>query len=113
MPQRRPARHNDSAGDFQHMSTEQPDKKEAPAEAKPAEKPEPEKETPPPIVTRHEVQADGRALAYTVTTGLMPIRNDKGEKEAEIFFMAYTLTGVASPADRPVMFSFNGGPGSS
>src|SRR5947207_2154568 len=37
---------------------------------------------------------------------------EHGETEAEIFFMAYTLDGVASPASRPMMFSFNGGPGS-
>ncbi len=95
------------------MSSEQTEKKEAPDAAKPAEKPEPEKESPPPVVTHHEVQVDGRTLAYTVATGLMPIRHDSGQKEAEIFFMAYTLTGVDSPAERPVMFSFNGGPGSS
>ena len=95
------------------MSSEQPDTKNKPEEPKPAEKPQPEKETPPPVVTSHQVHIGGRPLAYTATTGLMPIGNDKGEKEAEIFFMAYTLTGVDSPADRPVMFSFNGGPGSS
>ena len=95
------------------MSSENQEKKDVPDAAKPADKPEAEKECPPPIVTHHEVHVDGRALAYTVTTGLMPIRTDAGQKEAEIFFMAYTLTGVSSPADRPVMFSFNGGPGSS
>ena len=29
----------------------------------------------------------------------------------EIFFTAYTLDGVEDPADRPVTFAFNGGPG--
>jgi carboxypeptidase C (cathepsin A) len=41
----------------------------------------------------------------------MPIRNAQtGEAEARIFFMAYTLENP--PANRPLMFSFNGGPGS-
>ena len=50
-------------------------------------------------------------MNYTVTTGYMPIRNQAtGEKEAKIFYMAYTLDNPA--AKRPLMFSFNGGPGS-
>ena len=76
-------------------------------------KPEAERECPPPIVTQHEVIVEGRTLAYTVTTGLLPILNDTGEKEAEIFFMAYTLTATERADSRPLMFSFNGGPGSS
>jgi len=36
-----------------------------------------------------------------------------GETEARMFFMAYTLDGTTDPAKRPLMFSFNGGPGSS
>lgn len=66
-----------------------------------------------PVVTRHQVTlADGRVLRYTVTAGLMPMRNEQGVTEAQIFFMAYTMDG-AQPAARPLMFSFNGGPGSS
>lgn len=68
--------------------------------------------TPEPIVTHHEIRAAGKVLKYTATTGLMPIRNNDGDVEANIFFIAYTLDGV-SPADhRPLTFSFNGGPGS-
>ncbi|MCS6776241.1 MAG: hypothetical protein RMJ43_09105 [Chloroherpetonaceae bacterium] len=66
-----------------------------------------------PIVTAHEITIGGRTLSYTVTTGLMPLCDDRGEKEADIFFMAYTLQDAGPPAQRPVMFSFNGGPGSS
>jgi carboxypeptidase C (cathepsin A) len=78
---------------------------------KPAEKP---KEPPEEklVVTHHEIRVNGKALKYTATTGLMPIRNAKGETEAHIFFMAYTLDGVNDNAHRPLMFSFNGGPGS-
>ncbi len=68
----------------------------------------------PPVVTKHELRAGGRTLRYTVTTGVMPLRNTTtGETEARIFYMAYTLDGVADRAQRPLMFSFNGGPGSS
>ncbi len=44
---------------------------------------------------------------------MMPIKNvQTGETEAQMFFMAYTLDGVTDPSKRPMMFSFNGGPGS-
>lgn len=62
-------------------------------------------------VTKHSIRIGGRQLNYTVTAGYMPIRNAQtGETEAKIFYMAYTLDNP--PAKRPVMFSFNGGPGS-
>jgi len=67
----------------------------------------------PPSVTRHEIRVGGRTLRYTVTTGVMPLRSAAGETEARIFYMAYTAEGAGDPARRPLMFSFNGGPGSS
>ena len=70
----------------------------------------PQKEEPP-VVTKHSVRVNGRQLNYTATTGFMPIKNAvSGETEARIFFMAYTLDDP--PPGRPLMFSFNGGPGS-
>ncbi len=65
-----------------------------------------------PVVTNHQIRLDGKNLVYTVTTGLMPIRDSQGEVEARIFFMAYTLDQAGPVASRPVLFSFNGGPGS-
>ena len=67
----------------------------------------------PPSVTRHEIRVGQRTLRYTVTTGVMPLKSAAGETEARIFYMAYTLDGVNDAARRPLMFSFNGGPGSS
>jgi carboxypeptidase C (cathepsin A) len=66
-----------------------------------------------PVVTKHEITVGGKALKYTVTAGMMPIKNQSGETEAQIFFMAYTADNAANAATRPLMFSFNGGPGSS
>jgi carboxypeptidase C (cathepsin A) len=67
----------------------------------------------PPVVTRHEIRAGSRTLRYTVTTGMMPIKNREGETEARMFFMAYTLDDAGARGRRPLTFSFNGGPGSS
>jgi carboxypeptidase C (cathepsin A) len=79
--------------------------------ATPAPAPVPDE---PPRVTQHEIRLDERTIKYTVTTGMMPIKNQvSGETEARMFFMAYTLDGVSDLSKRPLMLSFNGGPGSS
>jgi carboxypeptidase C (cathepsin A) len=65
---------------------------------------------PGPIVKKHTITLNGKTLNYTTTTGRLPISNEQGEVEAHVFFVAYTLDNA--PARRPLMFSFNGGPGS-
>jgi carboxypeptidase C (cathepsin A) len=67
----------------------------------------------PPVVTKHELRIGERTLSYTATTGMMPLKNEKGETGARLFFMAYTLDTPEGAPSRPLMFSFNGGPGSS
>ncbi len=67
----------------------------------------------PPVTTQHEVRIADRTLRYSVTTGFMPLANEKGDVEARLFFTAYTLNGPEGDRQRPLMFSFNGGPGSS
>jgi carboxypeptidase C (cathepsin A) len=64
-----------------------------------------------PVVQKHSVNIGGKNINYTTTTGFLPIKNSQsGEVEARIFFMAYTMDNPS--AKRPLMFSFNGGPGS-
>jgi len=92
------------------MQAAPPTAEAKPATEKAAEKP-PEKEEPP-VVTHHEIRVNGKALKYSATVGMMPIRDAKGDMEAHMFFMAYTLDGVSETRRRPLMFSFNGGPGS-
>ena len=92
---------------FFQVPTVSPKPTESP---KPAETPQKEE---PPVVTKHSVRAGGRQLNYTVTTGFIPLKNaTSGDTEARIFYMAYTLDGASAGAKRPLMFSFNGGPGS-
>jgi carboxypeptidase C (cathepsin A) len=70
--------------------------------------------TRPPVVTHHTMQLKGATIAYTATTGMLPIRNDTtGVAEGYIFYVAYTKDGLSDPAKRPITFVFNGGPGSS
>jgi carboxypeptidase C (cathepsin A) len=64
-----------------------------------------------PVTTEHSITIDGETIEYTATAGMLPIRNDLGsEVEAGIFFVAYRKK---TDQVRPLMFSFNGGPGSS
>lgn len=65
-----------------------------------------------PVMTDHEVSVAGESLKYRAHVGMLPIRTDEGEAEAGIFYMAYLREGVEDPTRRPLMFSFNGGPGS-
>lgn len=68
----------------------------------------------PPIETQHQITIDGRTLDYTATVGIIPLKDpDKDEVTAGIFFTAYTLNGIEDTASRPLVFVFNGGPGSS
>jgi carboxypeptidase C (cathepsin A) len=69
-------------------------------------------EEPAPIVTQHSIDVNGDPMAYTVTTGRLPLRDENNEVEAHIFFMAYTRSNAGPLGDRPLIFSFNGGPGS-
>jgi carboxypeptidase C (cathepsin A) len=63
--------------------------------------------------------ASGR-LDYSATAGFVPIVMDgsqthKGEPDAALFVTSYQLVGVdsaAKKAARPILFAFNGGPGS-
>ena len=72
-----------------------------------------EKEDDKPIVTHGVVTIGGKAWKYTATAGFMPLKDLDGEAEAKIFYVAYTADEPGDMARRPVMFSFNGGPGSS
>lgn len=61
-----------------------------------------------PVVTNHRLGD----IEYTATVGMLPLKDEFGETEAGIFYMAYSKVGDHKPEDRPLMFSFNGGPGS-
>lgn len=66
-----------------------------------------------PVVKQHSVKASGKTLNYTTTTGLMPIKDEKGETKLNLFYAAYTLDGVDDSTKRPLTIVYNGGPGSS
>jgi carboxypeptidase C (cathepsin A) len=78
--------------------------------------------------TQHTIMIDGRAVSYKATAGRLVLREEEENEEKEskgakakasIFFVAYTKNApeevdqVAYSRERPITFSFNGGPGSS
>ena len=63
------------------------------------------------VTTRHGASVDGRTVPYTATAGTLTIRDVAGKPKASIFYTAYTADGAPS-SRRPVMFFYNGGPGS-
>ena len=85
----------------------------SPSPSPSAEAEKKDKEEEKPVTTKQELRLAGRVLKYTVTTGILPLKSKDGETEARIFFMAYVADRTGGPATRPLMFSFNGGPGSS
>ena len=76
----------------------------------PSEKADAEEET---SETNHTGTFGGEELSYTVTAGTMTVSKKEKDPAASMFYVAYVKDGVKDPADRPIAYCFNGGPGSS
>jgi len=68
---------------------------------------------PHPVTREGSVTIQGEEIAYEVTTAKLRLKNDKGEPRAEVFHVSYLRSDIEDSSDRPVIFAFNGGPGSS
>jgi carboxypeptidase C (cathepsin A) len=64
-------------------------------------------------VTEHTIQLASQTMAYTATAGTILLKNDKGEPNASVFYVAYTRSGPGDAGTRPLAFIYNGGPGGS
>ncbi|MBR4182558.1 MAG: hypothetical protein IKQ56_01925 [Lachnospiraceae bacterium] len=62
------------------------------------------------VTTKHSAVIQGQVIDYTATAGTMVV--DSGDGKCEIFFIAYTKDGATDMTQRPITFTFNGGPGS-
>jgi carboxypeptidase C (cathepsin A) len=67
--------------------------------------------------TVHSITIKGEKIDYSVSAGTFLLKEEDfelGEKaKASVFYVAYTRLNIAESSNRPVTFSFNGGPGSS
>ncbi len=57
------------------------------------------------------VRIDGRTIEYTATAGTLEMKDDDGKPIAHFGYTAYVRKGM-DKATRPIMFAYNGGPGS-
>jgi carboxypeptidase C (cathepsin A) len=82
-------------------------------EAKPEKAPAPEPK-PSSWKTHHSIQLRGETVEYDAVVGSIILRDDKEKATAELFYTAYFRTGrgAGDAAARPLIFSYNGGPGS-
>ena len=64
------------------------------------------------VVTEHETKILGKRVKYSATTGTQPVWNSKDEAVATLFYTYYQRTDVKKNTERPLIISFNGGPGS-
>lgn len=60
----------------------------------------------------HSTKVNGKKFDYTATTGTQPVWDEEGNPTATLFYTYYQRSKVKNRAARPLLISFNGGPGS-
>src|SRR5436190_18476895 len=63
------------------------------------------------VVTKNQVTIKGQAVPYTATAGSIPVWDEDGKPMAGVFYTYYERSDVKDRASRPLVISFNGGPG--
>ncbi|GAB4234550.1 MAG: peptidase S10 [Chlamydiales bacterium] len=64
-------------------------------------------------ITEHEAFVEGQTLKFEATAGTLVIPDQENCPKASVFYVAYTKQQTPGSVPRPIVFSFNGGPGSS
>jgi len=64
------------------------------------------------VVTNHSTTIKGKNVSYQAQTGTQPVWNQDGKAVATLFYTYYKRTDIKKGSERPLIFSFNGGPGS-
>jgi carboxypeptidase C (cathepsin A) len=64
------------------------------------------------VKTTHNTTVKGEMFSYTAETGTQPVWDKEGDPMATLFYTYYTRNNVKDRANRPLIISFNGGPGS-
>jgi carboxypeptidase C (cathepsin A) len=62
--------------------------------------------------TTHKTKINGKKVKYSATTGTQPVWDVDGNPTASLFYTYYQRTDIDDNANRPLVISFNGGPGS-
>ena len=64
------------------------------------------------MITNHSTIIKGEKLNYQAQTGTQPVWDIDGNPIASLFYTYYKRTDIKNGGERPLIFSFNGGPGS-
>jgi len=64
------------------------------------------------VTSEHSVTIGGQRVPYRATAGHQPVLDGDGEPIASLFFVYYERSDVRDRTTRPLVISFNGGPGS-
>lgn len=87
--------------------------------------PAPPKVSPPPagnivklaidssVTTSNTITIKGQRVSYNTIAGSIPVWDENGKPLAGVFYTYYERTDVNNRAARPLVISFNGGPGTS
>ncbi|RYF11057.1 MAG: carboxypeptidase, partial [Flavobacteriales bacterium] len=64
------------------------------------------------VVTNHSVTIKGKNVPYKAVTGTLPVWDEEGKAIAGLFYTYYERSDIQNRDSRPLVISFNGGPGS-
>ena len=64
------------------------------------------------VITNHITTIKGEKISYQAQTGTQPVWDIDGNPIASLFYTYYKRTNIKNVNERPLIFSFNGGPGS-
>lgn len=62
--------------------------------------------------TTHVTKINAERIKYSATTGTQPVWDEEGNPTASLFYTYYQRTEIKDNSKRPLLISFNGGPGS-
>jgi carboxypeptidase C (cathepsin A) len=65
------------------------------------------------VTTSNAITIKGQRVPYNVTAGSIPVWDDQGKPLAGVFYTYYERSDVKDLSTRPLVISFNGGPGTS
>jgi carboxypeptidase C (cathepsin A) len=64
------------------------------------------------VTTKHTVTVKNKLVPYSATSGTQPVWDKDGNVIASLFYTYYKRSDIKNDANRPLIISFNGGPGS-
>ncbi len=64
------------------------------------------------VTTEHTVTINGKRVPYTAIAGTQPVWDEHAKPIAGLFYTYYQRSDIKDNAERPLLISFNGGPGS-